>query len=146
MIDLESNLALVEDNPFDAELIIRSIRKCQIKTNIAHFSDGLSFLDHISNRQENYPPGKGFHTVLLDLKLPGIDGFELLTHIRSSFCYRTIPVVVLTSSREQRDIEKAYSLGANSYVVKPVELELFYQTIHRITHYWNKVNVSPLNP
>jgi|SRR5213593_3787539 len=134
----EIDILLVEDNPNDAELTQRAFRKSELGVRVAIVRDGAEALEYLFS---NRPRPK---VVLLDLKLPKIDGVEVLRRIRSNDRTRTIPVVVLTSSQEERDIAECYKLGANSYVVKPVEFDRFYRTVSDLGTYWLVLNKSPL--
>jgi two-component system response regulator len=138
-------ILLIEDNMNDAELTIRALHKNKIANNIIHLKDGVSALDFLfgngefENRNINNKP----KIILLDLKMPKIDGLEVLKKIKADVLTKNIPVVVLTSSRENPDIEKAYSLGANSYIVKPVEFDGFSKAIAELGFYWILFNQSP---
>ena len=134
----EIDILLVEDNPNDAELTQRAFRKNEVGVRLAIVRDGVEALEYLFGGK---PQPK---VVLLDLKLPKIDGIEVLRRIRADERTRTIPVVVLTSSQEERDIVECYKLGANSYVVKPVEFERFYRTISDLGTYWLVLNKLPL--
>lgn len=136
-------ILLVEDNPHDAELIIRALRRHDLANHLVHVSDGQAALDFLF--------GSGAHAgrdvrqrpkvVLLDLKLPKVDGIEVLRRIRADESTKQVPVVVLTSSREVRDLDNVYQLGANSFIVKPVEFETFLNVISETGLYWLKTNV-----
>ncbi len=134
----EIEILLVEDNMHDAELTIRALQKNKITNNIIHLKDGAEALDFLFAKGEfmerntsNKPK-----VILLDLKMPRIDGMEVLIKIKENELTKKIPVVVLTSSRENPDIEKAYTLGANSYIVKPVDFDGFMKAIADIGLYW----------
>jgi two-component system response regulator len=145
MENTEIEILLVEDNLNDAELTIRALHKNKIANNIIHLKDGASALDFLfgkaefENRNINNKP----KIILLDLKMPKVDGLEVLKRIKTDDFTKNIPVVVLTSSRENPDIEKAYSLGANSYIVKPVEFDGFTKAIAELGFYWMLLNQSP---
>lgn len=139
---------LVEDNPADAELTIRELRKNNLANAFFHAKDGEEALEFIfatgrfeGKRSVSSPP----KLVLLDLKMPKIDGLEVLAKIKNDERTRSMPVVVLTSSREDPDIQKCYQLGANSYIVKPVNFENFAQSIQNIGFYWLLLNQDPTN-
>ncbi|PYR98538.1 MAG: two-component system response regulator [Acidobacteria bacterium] len=132
------DILLVEDNPNDAELTQRAFRKSDLDVRLAIVRDGAEALDYLFGGK---PRPK---VVLLDLKLPKIDGIDVLRRIRAGERTRTIPVVVLTSSQEERDIVECYELGANSYVVKPVDFDRFYRTVSDIGAYWLVLNKLPL--
>ena len=141
----EVELLLVEDNPRDAELTLRALRKRHLANHIVHVSDGQAALDWLfgtgphAGRDTNHTP----KVVLLDLKLPKVDGLEVLRAIRADERTRLLPVVVVTSSREERDIVESYQLGVNSYVVKPVEFENFSAAVAELGSYWLLVNERP---
>jgi two-component system response regulator len=135
-------ILLVEDNPRDAELTIRALKKKNLANSLYHVEDGVEALDFLfargrySDRDINEAP----KVVLLDLKLPRIDGLEVLAAIRADERTRAIPVVVVTSSAEDPDVKKAYDLGANSYVIKPVQFDAFMDAMVRVGIYWLMVN------
>ena len=138
-------LLIVEDNPDDLELTLRALRKANLANHIEVARDGAEALDFlfcegafVSRRASDLPK-----LILLDLKLPKIDGLDVLNRIKGDPRTQTIPVVVLTSSKEQADIVKSYHLGANSYIVKPVEFEGFLQAVHDIGLYWLLLNQPP---
>ena len=137
---------LVEDNPDDAELTMHALRLGDSKINLLHLNDGAEALNFVFAKKsfENKRVQNDLKLVLLDLKLPKIDGLEILKRIREDERTRTLPVVILTSSREKRDIATAYSLGVNSYVVKPVEFEFYVHVVKTLTLYWNTINEKPI--
>jgi two-component system, response regulator len=141
----EVEILLVEDNPNDAEMTLRVLRKNHLANNIFHAKDGAEALEFIFSKGtfaerniENKPK-----VILLDLKLPKVNGIEVLERIKSDDRTKTIPVVVLTSSREDSDLIKCYELGVNSYIVKPVEFESFIKTISDLGFYWLLLNETP---
>src|SRR6185295_15422327 len=134
----ELDILLVEDNPNDAELTQRALRKTEIGARLLVAKDGAEALDRILT------DGLRPRVIFLDLKLPKIDGMEVLRRIRADDRTRQIPVVVLTSSQEERDITESYKLGVNSYVVKPVEFDKFYKTVSDLGTYWLVLNKTPL--
>jgi two-component system, response regulator len=134
----EIDILLVEDNPNDAELTLRALRKNEMGARVAIARDGAEALEYIF-KSEQKPK-----VIFLDLKLPKIDGIEVLRRIRADDSTKAIPVVVLTSSQEERDITATYKLGVNSYVVKPVEFDKFYKTVSDLGTYWVLLNKSPL--
>lgn len=137
-------ILLVEDNPNDLELTLRALRKNKVANDIQIAVDGeeaVQFLfreGKFADRPEGNP-----QMVLLDLKLPKIDGMEVLRRLRTDVGTRSIPVVVLTSSREERDIVESYNLGVNSYVVKPVEFDKFISAVSEVGMYWLLLNQQP---
>lgn len=140
------DILLVEDNPQDADLMIRSLKKFNLANNLYVVEDGAEALDFIFSkgkyreRDVANPP----KVVFLDLKLPKLNGLEVLRQVKGDERTRRIPVVVVTSSREDPDIQSAYSLGANSYVIKPVEFESFAECVSKLGLYWLLVNQPPL--
>jgi CheY-like chemotaxis protein len=138
------DILLVEDNPNDVELATRALRKAKLANPIFVVSDGAEALDFLfrTGAYAGCPP----HTpkvVLLDLKLPKIDGLEVLRRIKGDERTRVIPVVVLTSSREESDVVESYRLGVNSYIVKPVDFEQFLAAVERLGLYWLLLNEPP---
>jgi two-component system response regulator len=139
------DILLVEDNPQDAELTVRALKKKNLANRLVVIEDGAAALDFFFCRGEfsSRSPGNAPQVVLLDLKLPKVSGLEVLKAMRSDERTRSIPVVVVTSSREDPDIKAAYALGANSYVVKPVDFDAFAEAVSSIGLYWLMVNQPP---
>lgn len=140
-------ILLVEDNENDAELAIRALLKNNFTHTIEHMKDGPAALDFLFARG-SYTQRVNLECpklILLDLKLPKINGLEVLKEIRQHPKTKRIPVIMLTSSREEKDVEKAYQLGANSYIVKPVEFDIFIDTMQAIGQYWMSINQAPLS-
>ncbi len=139
------DILLVEDNPRDAELIVRSIRKQSVANPISVVEDGAAALDFIFCRGEYADRDISVQpkVVLLDLKLPKVNGLEVLKAIKSDEHTRAIPVVIVTSSQEDPDVKTAYALGANSYVVKPVSSDAFIDAMSKLGLYWLLVNKPP---
>lgn len=139
-------ILLVEDNPQDAELTIRALKKRNLANQLIHVQDGQAALDFIFGTGAY--AGRDVHAqpkvVLLDLKLPKIDGIEVLRRIRADERTKMLPVVVLTSSREDRDVIETYRLGTNSYIVKPVEFENFSEAVSNLGLYWLVLNQPPI--
>jgi CheY-like chemotaxis protein len=138
-------ILLVEDNPRDAELTIRALKKKHLINNLFHVQDGVEALDFLFARGkfadrnvEDAPK-----VILLDLKLPRINGLEVLRTLKQDDRTRAIPVVIVTSSAEDPDIVTAYQLGANSYVIKPVQFEAFIEAMSKLGIYWLTVNHPP---
>jgi two-component system response regulator len=140
-------ILLVEDNPKDEMLTLRSWKKCHVANEVVVVRDGAEALDYLfatgdyAGRDLNDLP----IVVLLDLNLPKIDGLEVLRRIRAEERYQLLPVVILTSSDEERDINTGYELGANSYVRKPVAFADFSQAVADLGRYWLLTNESPLS-
>lgn len=136
------DILLVEDNHDEAELTIRSLRKIDSHSKLVHIDDGAEALDFIFARNK-YAQRRMDHSpkmILLDLKLPKVNGLEILKQVKSNNQTKKTPVVLLTSSREERDIEDGYSSGANSYVVKPNNFESYTKAISELGHYWMQLN------
>ncbi len=134
-------ILLVEDNPDDEALTIRALKKHRISNEVMVAHDGVEALEYLLGGVQ--PPAKLPQLVLLDLKLPKVDGLEVLRKIRSSERTKFLPVVVLTSSKEQRDLVESYSLGANSYVRKPVDFVQFSEAVRQLGLYWLVWNQTP---
>jgi CheY-like chemotaxis protein len=135
---------LVEDNPKDLELTLAALAKCQLANEIMVARDGAEALDYLYARGQYKGRDAGDPAVvLLDLKLPKIDGLEVLATIKGDAEKRQIPVVMLTSSREERDVVESYSLGVNAFVVKPVEFKAFFEAIQDLGVFWAVLNEPP---
>jgi len=132
---------LVEDNARDAELTLRVMKKHKLANHIVHVADGQAALDWLHGAGRNLLAGP--RLVLLDLKLPKVNGLEVLAAIRGDARTALLPVVVLTSSREERDVVESYKLGVNSYIVKPVDFVNFSTAVAEAGHYWLLVNEWP---
>ncbi len=148
-MDIHQNvdILLVEDNPYEAQLTIRSFKKSNLANGLLHIDDGAEAMDFIFNRNkyaarnsENIPK-----LILLDLKLPKVGGLEILKAIKEDQRTKVIPVIVLTSSKEGPDIKTSYELGVNSYIVKPVNFESFSKAVVELGMYWMFLNVPPYN-
>ena len=138
-------ILLIEDNPDDEELTLRALRKHNILNEIAVMRDGAAAIDYLLGGGAG--AGHGLpQLVLLDLKLPKIDGLEVLRRIRADERTCLLPVVILTSSKEERDLVAGYSLGANSYVIKPVDFAQFSDAIRQLGLYWLVLNETPPSP
>ncbi|MFD2146040.1 response regulator [Mucilaginibacter antarcticus] len=142
----EVEILLVEDNIHDAELTIRSLKKVNLANNIVHVIDGEQALDFVfgkgefEGRQVTDKP----KLILLDIKMPKVDGIEVLRQLKSDPVTKTIPVVIMTSSREEQDIITSYDLGVNSYVVKPVNFDAFAKAISDLGLFWLVINQPPV--
>jgi CheY-like chemotaxis protein len=138
-------ILLVEDNPNDAELTIHALKSCALADDLVHVRDGQEALDFIfgTGAHEGRDVLRQPRVVMLDLKLPKLDGIEVLRHIRSDERTKLLPVAVFTSSREEIDVCAMYRLGANSFVVKPVDFESFSQAVSSLGHYWLRWNEPP---
>lgn len=135
-------ILLVEDNPHDAELTIRALKKHNLANRLFHVPDGAAALDFLYGRGEYEGRRTGISpkVVLLDLKLPKVNGLEVLRTMKATPHLRTIPVVMVTSSAEDPDIRAAYELGANGYVIKPVQFDSFIEAMSKVGIYWLMVN------
>jgi two-component system response regulator len=138
-----STILLVEDNPDDVDLTIRAFRRVTPAPIVRTASDGVEALDDLLGRNGSGPPGPLPAVVLLDLKLPRLDGFSVLRRIRANARTQFLPVVVLTSSSELMDLELSYELGANSYVRKPVSFSQFLDVTQQLARYWLSLNQAP---
>ena len=138
------DVLMVEDNPADAELALRALRKGKLANNIIWVKDGAEALEFIF-RSGAYAgrPDQNPKLILLDIKLPKVDGMEVLKRLKGDENTRVIPVVVVTSSAEGRDLVESYKLGVNSYIVKPVDFEQFSETVAKAGFYWMLVNKTP---
>lgn len=142
----EVEILLVEDNPTDAELAMRALKKAKLANNLLWVDDGAKALDFIfgSGEYSGRQVQNGPKVIMLDLRLPKVDGMEVLRRIKNDERTRTIPIVVLTSSKEDRDVAECYALGVNSYISKPVEFDEFAKVVSELGFYWLLVNRSPL--
>lgn len=142
MINQGVEILIVDDSMEDAELAIRALKKNHLANTIVHLTDGSQALDFIFGREEY--AGRNTHAlpkvILLDLKMPKVNGMEVLKEIKSNPATQSIPVVILTSSAEDPDIKLCYELGANSYIVKPVEFENFSKMVSDLGMYWMILN------
>jgi CheY-like chemotaxis protein len=134
----EVEILLVEDNANDAELTLRALKQRNLANQVFVCHDGAEALDFFSKGAGPVPK-----VVLLDLKLPKVDGLEVLRRLKDDARTKSIPIVVLTSSREEPDIEQAYALGANSYIVKPVDFDAFARAVSDVGLYWLLLNHPP---
>lgn len=141
----EIDVILVEDNPNDAELTMRALRKSVARERLAHVDDGVKAIDLLFGPEGLLAKSKVRlpRMILLDLKLPKVDGLEVLRRIKADDRTRRIPVVVLTSSKEERDIEESYRLGVNSYLVKPVGFAEYVSSVESAASYWLSLNQPP---
>lgn len=144
-IDEEVEILLVEDNASDAELTIRALKKKNLANKLIHLQNGAEALDFIFARGKYH--GRDIlnvpKVILLDLKMPKVNGLEVLATIREDDKTRRIPVVVLTSSNEDPDIDACYALGVNSYIVKPVDFDNFVRAVSELGFYWLLLNQVP---
>ena len=137
-------ILLVEDNPHDLELTLVALERSQLANDVVVKRDGAEALDYLLRRGEHHSRDDGNPAVLLlDLKLPKVDGLEVLKTVRETPALRSIPVVMLTSSREEPDLMRAYEMGVNAYVVKPVEFKDFVAAISDLGIFWAVLNEPP---
>jgi CheY-like chemotaxis protein len=139
-------ILLVEDNPNDVELALHALKKNKVSNRIQVVRDGEEALDFIFGKDASSdgPSEQRPKMVLLDLKLPKIDGLEVLKRLKSDPRTRSIPVIMMTSSREECDIVKSYELGVNSYIVKPVDFQQFTESVRQLGLYWMVMNQAPV--
>jgi two-component system, response regulator len=146
MTDRPVEILLVEDNPDDVELAIHALRKEKLANSIHVARDGEEALEFLfcngihAARSFEHPP----RLILLDLKLPKVDGMEVLKRLKADARTKSIPVVILTSSKEERDLANGYGLGANSYIQKPVDFDQFRETVKSVGWYWLVINQPPV--
>lgn len=141
----QKNILLVEDNPDDVELARRAFQKININNNMVVTHDGAETLDYLNGKgkyqgrdTEDLP-----RIILLDLKMPKVHGLEVLKHVRENQHTKYIPVIILTSSQDKKDVIRSYELGANSYIVKPIDFLKFSQVVQQIAIYWLTLNEQP---
>ena len=148
MTTRDETILLVEDNPDDVELTLRAFRKNHIANDVVIASDGVEALDYLfgtgayADRDTNDMP----RIILLDLKMPILDGLQVLERLRAEDRTKLTPVVILTSSKEEQDLVSSYQSGANSFVRKPVDFNKFVEAVHQIGLYWLLINESPNQP
>ena len=137
-------ILLVEDNPNDIELTLTALRQCNIANEVIVLRDGAEALDYVYRRGSHAgrPVGEP-SVILLDLKLPKVDGLEVLERIKSDAEHKQIPIVMLTSSKEEKDLVRSYQSGVNSFVVKPVEFSEFFEAIRNLGMFWAILNQPP---
>jgi CheY-like chemotaxis protein len=138
-------ILLVEDNPSDLELALHALKQNNLANHIAVARDGAEALEFIfaTGVYAGRHLAKGPKVILLDLKLPKIDGLEVLQRVRANPLTSTIPIVILTSSHEERDIIESYKLGVNSYITKPINFDQFIETVRHLGYYWLLLNQAP---
>lgn len=145
MINQLIRILLVEDNPDDVELTIHALKRNNIANPVMVVRDGQEAVDYLFYRGKYAGAGHELpNVILLDLKLPKVDGIEVLQKIKGDRKLKLIPVVVLTSSKEESDVIKSYDLGVNSYIRKPVDFDQFVETVKQIGFYWLLINEQPL--
>ncbi len=132
-------ILLVEDNPNDAELAIRALKKNNLANHLLHLENGQEALDFLFEENNRMPK-----LILLDLKMPKVDGIEVLRRLKSDEKKKVIPVVILTSSKEESDIVETYKLGVNAYIVKPVDFDQFVKAVAQLGLFWLLLNQPPV--
>ena len=144
-MEIAAEIILVEDNPSDADLIKRALNKNNVANKILHLKDGQEVIDYLfgEGQWKGRTTANTPKVILLDLKMPKVSGIDVLKRIKSNQETMGIPVVVLTSSKEDPDIKECYKLGVNSYVVKPVGFEDFSRTVAQLGLYWLLINQQP---
>ncbi len=138
-------ILIVDDNHGDYEAAVRSLRKARIGNPIVHCEDGDQTLDYLHHRGRYSDPASAPRpgVILLDLNLPGTDGRDILAEVKGDPSLRSIPVIVLTTSSDERDVERCYALGANSYMKKRLDLQEFMQAIQRMSDFWLEIALLP---
>jgi two-component system, response regulator len=139
-------ILLAEDNPADAEMAIDALREAKLANPVVHVEDGVEAMDYLLARgaYANRPKGDPA-VVLLDIKMPRLDGLEVLKQMRSEEPLKRIPVVILSSSREESDLVRSWDLGVNAYVVKPVDVNQFFTAVQTVGRFWAVLNEPPQN-
>lgn len=135
---------LAEDSPHDAEMAIDALRDANLANPIVHVEDGVEALDYLLRRGrfEGRPEGDPA-VLLLDIKMPRMDGLEVLTELRKNDRFNHLPVVILSSSREESDLARSWDLGVNAYVVKPVDVDQFFEAVRTLGKFWAVLNEGP---
>ncbi len=143
MSDLRTIL-LAEDSPHDAEMAIDALREANLANPIVHVEDGVEALDYLLRRGRwSERPDEDLAVLLLDIKMPRMDGLEVLTELRKSDRFKALPIVVLSSSREESDLARSWDLGVNAYVVKPVDVDQFFDAVRTLGRFWAVLNEPP---
>ena len=138
------SILLAEDSPADAEMAIDALREAHLVNPIVHVEDGIDCLDYLHARGKYAGRPEGLPAVLLlDIKMPRMDGLEVLRQLRGDERFKRLPVVVLTSSREETDLARSWDLGVNAYVVKPVDSEQFFHAVKTLGRFWAVLNETP---
>lgn len=137
-------ILLAEDSAADAEMAIDALREANLANPIVHVEDGVEVMDYLLGRGAHAGRGDGLPAVLLlDIKMPRMDGLEVLQQIRGHTRFKTLPVVILSSSREESDLARSWDLGVNAYVVKPVDVDQFFQAVKLLGTFWAVINEAP---
>ena len=144
MTPIIRSILLAEDSPADAEMAIDALREAHLANPIVHVEDGIEALDYLLMRGKLAGRAEGLPAVLLlDIKMPRMDGLEVLRQLRGDERFKRLPVVVLTSSREETDLARSWDLGVNAYVVKPVDSEQFFHAVKTLGKFWAVPNETP---
>jgi two-component system response regulator len=139
-------ILLAEDNPADAEMAIDALREAKLANPVVHVEDGVEALDYLKYRGSFAQRAKSDPAVvLLDIKMPRLDGLEVLKQMRSDEHLKRVPVVILSSSREESDLVRSWDLGVNAYVVKPVDVSQFFAAVQTLGRFWAVLNEAPLD-
>lgn len=137
-------ILLAEDSPADAEMAIDALREARLANPIVHVEDGVECMDYLLHRGAFAQRAEGVPAVLLlDIKMPRMDGLEVLKRIRSDESLKRMPVVILSSSREESDLARSWDLGVNAYVVKPVDVDQFFNAVKTLGTFWAVINEAP---
>jgi CheY-like chemotaxis protein len=137
-------ILLVEDSVRDAELILNALKPSQLSEQVVHVRDGAEALDYLYRRGAFEGRGEALPILmLLDLKLPKVDGLEVLRQIKADAALKMIPVVMMTSSRQEQDLVRSYELGVNAYVVKPMKFQDFVEAVQKVSGFWAVINEVP---
>jgi CheY-like chemotaxis protein len=137
-------ILLAEDSPADAEMAMDALTDAHLANPVVHVEDGVDCLDYLYSRGEWEGRDSGDPAVvLLDIKMPRMNGFEVLTQMRADERLRRIPVVILSSSREESDLARSWDLGANAYVIKPVDVDQFFEAVRTLGQFWAVLNQAP---
>ncbi|QWT20266.1 response regulator [Bacillus sp. NP157] len=137
-------ILLVEDSMADAEMAVDALREAKLANPVVHLEDGVDCLDWMERRGRYADREEGDPAViLLDIKMPRMDGLEVLTHLRAQERWKRVPVVILSSSREESDLARSWDLGVNAYVLKPVDVQQFFTAVQTLGHFWAVLNQRP---
>jgi len=137
-------ILLAEDSPHDAEMAIDALREAHLANPIVHVADGVEALDYLYRRGKWTDRADGDPAVLLlDIKMPRMDGLEVLTQLRQNEDFKCLPIVILSSSREESDLARSWDLGVNAYVVKPVDVDQFFDAVRTLGRFWAVLNEPP---
>ena len=138
-------ILLADDSPHDAEMAIDALREAHLANPIVHVEDGVDALDYLLRRGKwSERPDEDVAVLLLDIKMPRMDGLEVLTELRKDDRFKSLPIVVLSSSREESDLARSWDLGVNAYVVKPVDVDQFFGAVKTLGQFWAVINETPV--